>query len=134
MILTLFYVVVAIDACRQQLSSPVNVGTSHECFKLQRQQQSECSEQTSRSSHGTLVLEEFIPIKKFQSCSSEDANSDVGDEEDHEQDESGEKLDKKSDWLKSVQLWNQSSNPADHVPEVFSFNQFIFKFNQSSDF
>uniref|UniRef100_A0A7N0T5X7 HTH myb-type domain-containing protein n=1 Tax=Kalanchoe fedtschenkoi TaxID=63787 RepID=A0A7N0T5X7_KALFE len=99
----------AIDACRQQLSSAspphaAAVGVSHECFHVR--QQSECSEQTS--SHGP-VLEEFIPIKRAASCSSED----VGEEEEDESGEkSGDKSGKKSDWLRSVQLWNQSPDPA----------------------
>ncbi|CAM8881418.1 unnamed protein product [Rhodiola kirilowii] len=91
----------AIDACRQQLSSSVaaGVGTSHEC-----------SEQTS--SHGP-VLEEFIPIKgaAASACTSEDGG-DEEEEQDESGDKSGDKSGKKSDWLRSAQLWNQSSDPA----------------------
>uniref|UniRef100_A0A7N1A3J3 HTH myb-type domain-containing protein n=1 Tax=Kalanchoe fedtschenkoi TaxID=63787 RepID=A0A7N1A3J3_KALFE len=95
----------AIDACRQQLSTAAAAGTSRECFHVRRQQRSECSEQTS--CHGP-VLEEFIPIKRAASCSSE-----CEEEEDESSQKSGDKpAGKKSDWLRSVQLWNQSSDPA----------------------
>ncbi|XP_047164080.1 transcription factor HHO3-like isoform X1 [Vigna umbellata] len=91
----------AIEACRQQLS-----GTTSE-YNLNGQ--SECSERTT-SSEGP-VLEEFIPIKKRASsspCCDED-------DEDYEQhslrqtvlNENNNNSDKrKSDWLRSVQLWN----------------------------
>ncbi|KAL9663914.1 hypothetical protein QQ045_019308 [Rhodiola kirilowii] len=101
----------AIDACRQQLSSSVaaGVGTSHEC-----------SEQTS--SHGP-VLEEFIPIKgaAASACTSEDGG-DEEEEQDESGDKSGDKSGKKSDWLRSAQLWNQSSDPA----PIFEVKQYQF--------
>ncbi|KAK6116365.1 hypothetical protein DH2020_049827 [Rehmannia glutinosa] len=67
--------------------------------------QSECSEQTS-----SPVLEEFIPIKRDSSHS--------GDEEEEEEESkkpdgknNNDKNMKKSDWLRSVQLWNQTPDP-----------------------
>ncbi|KAK6133862.1 hypothetical protein DH2020_032412 [Rehmannia glutinosa] len=86
----------AIEACKQQLS-----GTTTE-YNLNGQ--SECSEQTS-----SPVLEEFIPIKRDSSHS--------GDEEEEEESKkpdgknSNDKNMKKSDWLRSVQLWNQTPDP-----------------------
>ncbi|CAA2980309.1 transcription factor HHO3-like [Olea europaea subsp. europaea] len=93
----------AIEECKQQLS-----GTSTE-YNLQGQ--SECSEQTSTEGP---VLEEFIPIKR---------NSDDDDEEEEQSKNlkyninvndsinGSEKSSKKSDWLRSVQLWNQTPDP-----------------------
>ncbi|KAF8108250.1 hypothetical protein N665_0112s0007 [Sinapis alba] len=73
----------AIEACRKELSS---TSTTSE----------QCSEQTTSVSGGP-VLEEFIPTKKI---------------EEHESptpEEIGNNVDKKkSDWLRSVQLWNPS--------------------------
>ncbi|KAK6921779.1 SANT/Myb domain [Dillenia turbinata] len=84
----------AIEACKQQLST-----TSTENYG-----QSECSEQTS--SDGPVIEEyKFIPIKRTSSFDEEEQLSNkskknnVGNEE---------KSTKKSDWLKSVQLWNES--------------------------
>jgi hypothetical protein len=95
-------VYVAIEACRQQLS-----GTTTE-YNLNGQQ-SECSEQTT-STDGP-VLEEFIPIKKRASPYCEQVYDDDNDEEDDEQHSHHKQqkisMDKKkSDWLRSVQLWN----------------------------
>ncbi|CAI8604069.1 unnamed protein product [Vicia faba] len=104
--LSLELVTQAIETCRQQLS-----GTTTE-YNLNGQ--SECSEQTTSTGP---VLEEFIPIKKRASPYCEQ----VYDEEEEEDDEqhSHHKLQKismdddnkncdkkKSDWLRSVQLWN----------------------------
>ncbi|KAA0034530.1 transcription factor LUX [Cucumis melo var. makuwa] len=75
----------AIDSCRQQLS-----GVS-----------TESSEHTSSD---RPVLEEFIPINK--PC----VNSHFEIEED-EQSKPGKIELGRSDWLKSAQLWNQSSDP-----------------------
>lgn len=101
--LLLLLVVAAIDACRRELS-----GTTTEYMHGQ----SECSEQTSRSSDAP-VLEEFMPLK----------SSDGNDPEQHseEEDDKNNALNnrekntdtkKKSDWLRSVQLWNDSNNQA----------------------
>lgn len=85
---------VAIDCCRQQLS-----GTTTE------NRQSECSEQTS-SDIGP-VLEEFIPINR----------NGVSDFEKTEKINKNDDPDLNnlnlapSDWLRSAQLWNQTSDP-----------------------
>ncbi|XP_010265235.1 PREDICTED: myb family transcription factor EFM [Nelumbo nucifera] len=79
----------AIETCRQQLA------TSTEYFPGP----TECSEQTS--SEGP-VLEEFIPLKR--SSSSEE-------EEELNKPNNKDRNDKKADWLKSVQLWNQAPDP-----------------------
>ncbi|KAL0556735.1 hypothetical protein IC582_005251 [Cucumis melo] len=84
----------AIDCCRQQLS-----GTTTE------NRQSECSEQTS-SDIGP-VLEEFIPINR----------NGVSDFEKTEKINKNDDSDLNnlnlapSDWLRSAQLWNQTSDP-----------------------
>ncbi|KAK7279562.1 hypothetical protein RJT34_24615 [Clitoria ternatea] len=95
--LSLELVTQAIEACRQQLS-----GTTTE-YNLNGH--SECSEQTT--SEGP-VLEEFIPIKKRAStpyCDEDDED----EQHSHKQKVSkdNKNSDKwKSDWLRSVQLWN----------------------------
>ncbi|EOA35358.1 hypothetical protein CARUB_v10020552mg [Capsella rubella] len=76
----------AIEACRKELSGTT---TSEQC-----------SEQTT-SVCGGPVFEEFIPIKKRSLCQEDD-------DEDEEEHESSPELNKKSDWLRSVQLWNPS--------------------------
>lgn len=98
----------AIDACKKQLSVTT---TTTEYFNGQ----SECTEQTSSESP---VFEEFIPIKRASSCNDED-----DEEQSHKSksngdtDKNSEKLGKKSDWLRSVQLWNQTSDqPIKEVP------------------
>lgn len=87
------FVFAAIETCRRELS-----GTTTEYMHGQ----SECSEQTSSDAP---VLEEFIPLKR---TSSEDDN-----DEQHSHDPAdSNSMDKiKSDWLRSVQLWNQSPDP-----------------------
>ncbi|KAL2519124.1 myb-like transcription factor family protein [Abeliophyllum distichum] len=93
----------AIETCKQQLS-----GTSTE-YNLHGQ--SECSEQTSTEGP---VLEEFIPIKRISSNSDDEEqqskkpknNINVKDSKN-----GSEKSSKKSDWLRSVQLWNQTPDP-----------------------
>lgn len=76
----------AIETCKQQLVA-----------------QSQCSEQTT-SDEGP-VLEEFIPLKK-SSCDEDDEQMSHESQDD--------KLSKKSEWLRSVQLWNQSPDPSAH--------------------
>ncbi|KAK6931465.1 SANT/Myb domain [Dillenia turbinata] len=90
----------AIEACKQQLST---TSTEHDG-------QSECSEQTS--SDGPVIEEyKFIPTKRTASFGEEEEQyhkskkNNVGNEEIST---------KKSDWLKSVQLWNGSP---DRSPE-----------------
>nr|AVL95367.1 transcription factor MYB10 [Diospyros kaki] len=83
----------AIEACKQQLS-----GTTTEYFHGQ----SECSGDTS--SEGP-VFEEFFPIKTSSSPDEDE------EEQSHKDGKSNDKSSKKSDWLRSVQLWNQTPDP-----------------------
>ncbi|XP_042490303.1 transcription factor HHO3-like [Macadamia integrifolia] len=94
--LCLELVIQAIDACRHQLGT---AGTEHFPGR------SECSEQTS--SEGPM-LEEFIPIKRRLASTEE--------EESHNKPKCEERNDKdkalqKTDWLRSVQLWNPDPDP-----------------------
>lgn len=91
----------AIEAYKQQLSGT----TSEHNLNVQ----SECSEHTT-STDGP-ILEEFIPIKKRASpSSSPSCDEDDEDDEQHSHKRvSRENMNsdkKKSDWLRSVQLWN----------------------------
>ncbi|GAA0171155.1 DNA-binding transcription factor [Lithospermum erythrorhizon] len=102
----------AIESCKQQLTS----GASEYHFNGT----SECSEQTS--SEGP-VLEEFIPIKRSSTSSDDEDqlskriknNSTEIDSNINECVKDTKNIDnkasKKSDWLRSVQLWNQSPDP-----------------------
>lgn len=70
--------------------------------------QSECSEQTTGECGRILDL--FIPIK-HSSTSIEEVDDKDHDDEEHESHETDINFDDKnmkSEWLKSVQLWNQS--------------------------
>ncbi|XAR55840.1 hypothetical protein NMG60_11036054 [Bertholletia excelsa] len=100
--LSLELVTQAIEACKQQMSG----ATVAECF----QGQSECSEQTSS---GGPVLEEFIPIKRALSSDEEEEESHKPKNNNGEDNKNNnnEKSLKKSEWLRSVQLWNQSPDP-----------------------
>ncbi|XP_009336613.1 transcription factor HHO3 [Pyrus x bretschneideri] len=86
----------AIERCKQQVSD-TTADYMHG--------QSECSQQTSSEGH---VFEEFIPLKRTSSSDSEDDEVHESQEaKDNEKDDKiagGDK--KKSDWLRSVQLWN----------------------------
>ncbi|KAF8399155.1 hypothetical protein HHK36_015020 [Tetracentron sinense] len=86
----------AIDGCKQQLTP-----TTTEYFPGR----SQCSEQTS--SEGTPVLEEFIPLKRASSEEEEEQSQKPKNNKDRNNEKSG----KKSDWLRSVQLWSQSPDP-----------------------
>lgn len=101
----------AIQACRRELS-----GTTTEYMHGQ----SECSEQTS--SDGP-ILEEFIPIKRSSSHDDNDNDNDdrhsnrpTTTNNNREKEKNSDK--KKSDWLRSVQLWNQSPDPQPKEEEV----------------
>lgn len=89
------------------------------------QGQSECSEQTS--SEGP-VLEEFIPIKRttsqehVQNQQPKKAKNIVSSKDS----KSSDKSSKKSDWLRSVQLWNHTPDPP--TKQVKLANR--LKFNQ----
>ncbi|XP_027366648.1 transcription factor HHO3-like isoform X2 [Abrus precatorius] len=106
--LSLELVTQAIEACKQQLS-----GTTTE-YNLNGQ--SECSEQTT-STEGP-VLEEFIPIKKRASspyCDEDDED----EQHSHKQNVSKDNKNNdktKSDWLRSVQLWNPDPPAEEKVP------------------
>ncbi|OWM75797.1 transcription factor HHO3-like [Punica granatum] len=103
----------AIGACKQQLSA---TGVATECKNNNGNGQSECSEQTS--TEGTPVLEEFIPVKR-PSKSEEDEDEQhshkpmkIDDESDGNKEKSSSAdSKKKSDWLRSAQLWNQTPDP-----------------------
>ncbi|KAK4479872.1 hypothetical protein RD792_015416 [Penstemon davidsonii] len=90
----------AIETCKQQLS-----GKTAE-FNLNGGQ-SECSEQTSNDAV-PFFFEEFIPIKKDEEQESKKPKNDVSCNKDGKIDDIHNKNIKKSDWLKSVQLWNQT--------------------------
>lgn len=93
--LSLQLITQAIEACKQQLS-----GTTTE---TNLNGQSECSEQTT-STDGP-VLEEFIPIKKRISPYSEQQSHEQHSPK-HQKITKDNNDKKKSDWLRSVQLWN----------------------------
>lgn len=104
----------AIEACKQQLCGS-GTNTTTECFNGH----SECSEQTT--SDGP-VLEEFIPLKRSNSPDDDDYElesdkSQINSDLNNNHENSG----KKSDWLRSVQLWNQTPDPPttqeDHQPK-----------------
>ncbi|WCJ26125.1 myb-like transcription factor family protein [Euphorbia peplus] len=104
----------AIEASKKEIS-----GTTTEYVPAQSE---ECSEQTHSSEETRpMVLEEFMPIKRTNSSSHNDnENDDDEDEEDDDEELHSHKRinkekqndhKKKSEWLKSVQLWsNQSSD------------------------
>ncbi|OIV90571.1 hypothetical protein TanjilG_19207 [Lupinus angustifolius] len=95
--LSLDLITQAIEACRQQLS-----GTTTE-YNLNVQ--SECSGQTT-SMEGP-VFEEFIPIKKRASSDCDDEDEQHSHKSKVSKDNNKNNTDKrKSDWLRSVQLWN----------------------------
>lgn len=97
----------AIETCKQQLSGATTDYNLHN--------QSETSEQTS----SVPILEEFITINKASSELNEqdyciNLNKDEGCSSrlDMDSDDINENNNsKKSDWLRSVQLWNQTPDP-----------------------
>ena len=81
---------------------------------------SECSEQTSSD---VPVLEEFIPIKRSSNCSEEDDEQESHKFKDHDNNSKEKNVaaaadKKKSDWLRSVQLWNNNQSPDPSLKEV----------------
>ncbi|KZV30476.1 hypothetical protein F511_23483 [Dorcoceras hygrometricum] len=88
---------------KQQLS-----GTTTE-YNLRGQ--SECSEQTS-----SPIFEEFIPLKRasFHSDGEEEESQNLkcGDGVQSDKINGNEKNSKKSDWLRYVQLWNETPDPS----------------------
>ncbi|XP_006362570.2 uncharacterized protein [Solanum tuberosum] len=108
----------AIETYKQQLS-----GTTTE-YNLNAQS-TECSDDEHTSSD-VPVLEEFIPLKSTFSHEDEDEDEEEDDEENQSHKSksliinnnntsnstsSKDTKNKKSDWLRSVQLWNQTSDP-----------------------
>lgn len=101
----------AIGACKQRISASGVAECNDNGNVL-----SECSEQTS--TEGTPIFEEFIPMKR--ASRSEDDKGDEEEQHSHKQMNmdkeinaseemiSGADIKKKSDWLKSAQLWNQT--------------------------
>ncbi|XP_075507025.1 transcription factor HHO3-like [Primulina tabacum] len=86
-----------IETCKQQLSGTT---TDYNLRGL-----SECSEQTS-----SPVFEEFIPLKRASFHSD-------GEEEEYQKERGGDDVQngnetKKSDWLRCVQLWNETPDPS----------------------
>ena len=68
--------------------------------------QSECSEQTTGQC--TPVLEQFLTIKDSSTFNEEEVEEEFEDEQgNHDPENDSEDKNMKSDWLKSVQLWNQ---------------------------
>ncbi|KAL8140112.1 hypothetical protein V2J09_006133 [Rumex salicifolius] len=92
-----------IESCKQQLP-----GTTAAAVTATTTTTTECSEQTTSDG---LVFEEFIPIKNSPARDARDE----GEEEDNNELESHKNtsidVSKKSDWLRSAQLWNQSPDP-----------------------
>uniref|UniRef100_A0A803MU52 HTH myb-type domain-containing protein n=1 Tax=Chenopodium quinoa TaxID=63459 RepID=A0A803MU52_CHEQI len=98
----------AIEACKQQLCGN-GTTTTTECLNGH----SECSEQTT--SDGP-ILEEFMPLKRSNSTDDEEDELEsekpqINNVNVNNNNKSNEKSGKKSDWLRSVQLWNQTPDP-----------------------
>ncbi|XWS69806.1 hypothetical protein CRYUN_Cryun04dG0210000 [Craigia yunnanensis] len=97
----------AIESCKKEISG----GSTTTDYM---QGQSECSEQIS--SDGP-VLEEFIPIKRSYNCSEEDDEQESHKSKDLDNNSKEKNVPaaaadkKKSDWLRSVQLWNNNQSP-----------------------
>ncbi|CAN4124765.1 unnamed protein product [Withania somnifera] len=99
----------AIETYKQQLS-----GTTTE-YNLNAQSE-ECSDDEHTSSD-VPILEEFIPLKRTFSHEDEDDENESHRSKHNNNDItsnsniSKDTKNKKSDWLRSVQLWNQPSDP-----------------------
>ncbi|XVE85970.1 hypothetical protein DITRI_Ditri17bG0134600 [Diplodiscus trichospermus] len=95
----------AIEACKKEISGSST--TTDYMHGL-----SECSEQTSSD---VPVLEEFIPIKRSTDASEEDDEQESHKSRDHDNNSKEKNVaaadKKKSDWLRSVQLWNNNQYP-----------------------
>lgn len=98
--LCLELVIQAIETYKQQLS-----GTTTE-YNLNAQS-TECSEDEHTSSD-VPILEEFIPLKRTFAHEDEEDESHKSKSFNNGNNNSNPK---KSDWLRSVQLWNQTSDP-----------------------
>ncbi|KAK8715097.1 hypothetical protein V6N13_042439 [Hibiscus sabdariffa] len=91
----------AIEACKKEISG----GSTTTDYM---QGQSDCSEQTTSD---VPVLEEFIPIKKGSDCSEEDDEQESNKSKGMNDAAADHK--RKSDWLRSVQLWNNNNQSPD---------------------
>ncbi|KAF8104573.1 hypothetical protein N665_0171s0076 [Sinapis alba] len=89
----------AIEACKRELPEMATDNLYG---------QSECSEQTTEECR-PLVLEQFLTIKDSSTSNEEEEEDEEFDDEHgtHDPDNDYEDKNMKSDWLKSVQLWNQ---------------------------
>ncbi|KAK8657624.1 hypothetical protein V6N13_035854 [Hibiscus sabdariffa] len=92
----------AIEACKKEMSG----GSTTTDYM---QGQSDCSEQTTSD---VPVLEEFIPIKKGSDCSGEDDEQESNKSKGMN-DAAAADHKRKSDWLRSVQLWNNNNQSPD---------------------
>ncbi|CAA0833027.1 myb-like transcription factor family protein [Striga hermonthica] len=116
----------AIESCKQQLSGTT---TTTEC---NQNGQSESSEETSSD---LPAFEEFIPIKRASSlsegCEEQEAKKQKIDADnvvccDLDGNNGGDKTNiKKSDWLRSVQLWNQNTDltSSEDIPRKVEVNK-----------
>jgi len=89
--------------------------------------QSECSEQTTGECGRILDL--FIPIKHSSTSIEEEVDDKDDDDEEHQSHETDIDFDDKnmkSEWLKSVQLWNQSDAVVSNNRQVRFLFYFIF--------
>ncbi|KAF8087372.1 hypothetical protein N665_0588s0040 [Sinapis alba] len=84
----------AIEACKRELPGTATNNMSR---------QSECSEQTTGECKP--VLEQFLTIKDSSTLNEEEELDD--EHGNHDSDNDSDDKNMKSDWLKSVQLWNQ---------------------------
>ncbi|KAK4753528.1 hypothetical protein SAY87_001632 [Trapa incisa] len=112
--LCLFLVTQAIEECKHQLSETTTATTAMDGMNGQT---SECSEE--QNSMKGPVLEEFIPIKRASSSANHSDPKHAEDDDDVDEQYShsnGDHIDdtKKSNWLKSVQLWNPNPEPGFH--------------------
>ncbi|KAL9225782.1 hypothetical protein vseg_001669 [Gypsophila vaccaria] len=119
----------AIEACKQQLSGTTRTATTTTTTTECLNGHSECSEQTT-SGDGP-ILEEFIPLKRNHNfndvedqheCNKPQINIITSNISNNININNNEKSGKKSDWLRSVQLWNQSPDLStdqfqDHQPK-----------------
>nr|QMS43718.1 Myb [Betula platyphylla] len=92
----------AVETCRQQLSGTTTENNLHG--------QSESSEQTTSNEVPPPVFEEFFPIKRCTSSEDDEEEEQLSHKAMTETIISNDSK-KKSDWLSSVQLWNQTSDP-----------------------
>ncbi|KAH0913202.1 hypothetical protein HID58_036523, partial [Brassica napus] len=96
--LTLFgFVCLAIEACKRELPEMAT-------YNLYRRP--ECSEQTIGECRH-VVLEKFLTIKDSSPSNEEEDEEFDYEHGTHDPDNDSEDKNMKSDWLKSVQLWNQ---------------------------